>query len=108
MSVLQIRQGRRNLNDVVPRAGIDLRVNLANVVEDVEHQCAASSAHLVDEQVVIGICRQTVVGDQVPSDGFAVVRAEQLGGRMPQLASWVLAFVVVEQVFELGVSHPQL
>lgn len=38
-----------DFDDVVPRAGVDLGVYFADVVEDVEHESAAAGAHFVDE-----------------------------------------------------------
>lgn len=107
MAVLQGGKRRGDLDDVVLGASIDLRVNLADVVEDVEHEGAAAGAHLVDEQVVVRVRGQAVVGDEVARNGLAVVRAEELRGRVPQLARRVLAFAVVELVLEFGVPLAQ-
>lgn len=46
-----------------------------------------------------------IVFDKVEGDGFAVVGAEELGGRMPQLACVVGDFGV-ERVFKGGVTLP--
>lgn len=108
MAALQVGEAGGDFDDVVPRASVDLGVDLADVVEDVEHHGAAAGAHFVDEEIVVGVRRQPVVGDEVPGHGLAVEGSEQLRRGMPQLAGRVLPLLVVEQVLELGVPASQL
>ncbi|KAI6769828.1 hypothetical protein HG530_004457 [Fusarium avenaceum] len=48
MSILQRSKRRRDFDDVELGAGVDLWVNFADVVENVEHEGSATGAHLVD------------------------------------------------------------
>lgn len=81
--VLHAREGGRDLNDVVAGAGVNLGVDGADVVEDVEHEGAAAGSHLVEDEVVVRVRREAVVRDEVAGNGLAVKGAEELGGRVP-------------------------
>lgn len=109
LRVLQRGERGRDLDDLVFRPVVDGRLHVPDVVQYVQHQRAPAGAHLVDDQVVVRVRHVVggdVVGHQVPRDGLAVVRAEQLGGRVPELPG-VVVLLRVEGVFELGVplSH---
>ena len=82
---LQVCERRRNLNDLVLSALIYLVVGIADKIQNVQHHCPVSSAHLVDYQVMVRIRRELVIGDQIPSDCFAVIGPEEFGRCMPQL-----------------------
>lgn len=109
MVLLHCSQRRGDLDDVVLGAVVDLGVNFADVVQDIEHQRSSTGAHLVDEEIMIWVCSQTVVVDEVASDRFAVIRAEEFGRGVPELTSRVfLAFFLVKLVFEGGVAAAEL
>ena len=59
--LLHLGQGGGDLDDVEAGAGVDLGVDGADVVEDVEHEGAAAGAHLEDEQVVVWVRGEAVV-----------------------------------------------
>lgn len=84
--VLELGQGVGDFDDLEFGAGVDLRVGIADVVEDVEHEGAVAGSHLVDEEVMVGVERQLVVCDQVTRNGFTVVRPEEFCGCMPKLS----------------------
>ena len=92
-----------DFNDFEFRAGVNLGVKVADVVEDVEHESSVTSAHFVDDEVVVGMVGKLVVCDKVAGDGFAVVGAEELGGGVPELAGVIWLFGI-EGVFEGGVA----
>ena len=107
--LLHCSERGRNFNDVELRTCVDLGVDFADVVEDIEHKGTSSGSHLIDEEVMVGISRQTIVIDEVPGDSLAIVRAEELRRGVPELASWVLGTLVcVELVLEGGVAVAQL
>lgn len=82
---LQVCECRRNLDDLVLSALINLVVGIADKIQNVQHHCPVSSAHLVDYQVMVRIQRELVIGDQIPSDCLSVIWPEELGRCMPQL-----------------------
>jgi len=53
--LLERGEGGGDLNYFEFRAGVDFRVGVADVIEDVEHQCAVAGAHLVDYEIVVGV-----------------------------------------------------
>ena len=55
--VLEVREGVGDLDDLEFRAGVDFRVGVADVVEDVEHEGAVAGSHLVYKEVVVWIQR---------------------------------------------------
>lgn len=100
--VLDFGQRVADLDDLVLRARVHVRVHVADVVEDVEHERAAAGAHFVDDQVVVRVRRQFVVGHKVAGNGLAVVRAEELRRRVPEL-SRVRGSDLVELVLEIDI-----
>lgn len=92
-----------DLDDAVFGARVDVGVGGADVVENVGHHGPVAGAQLVDYQVVVGEERELVVFDKVATDGFAVVRLEELGGGVPELAG-VGGVGLVEGVFEGGIA----
>lgn len=108
MAVLECRKGGGDFDDVEFGAGVDLRVSRADVVEDVEHECAAAGAHFEDEQVVVRIRGEAVVGDEIAGNGLAVERPEELCGGVPELSCRAFALFLVEQVFEFGVPPAEV
>ena len=103
---LQVGQSRGDFDDFELRVAVDFRVHVADVVEDVQHQRAVSSAHLVDDQVVVGMVRELVVLHEISGYGFAVVGAKELRRCVPQLPR-IVRPGRVEGVFELGVALAQ-
>lgn len=100
-------EGGGDFDDFVLRAGVDVRVAFADVVEDVEHQGAVPRAEFVDDEVVMeGVLREDVVCDKVAGNGFAVVGAEELGRGVPELTGVIEGFLV-EGVFEFGVAFSE-
>ncbi len=81
-------------------------MEVADVVEDVEHEGSVPRAQFVDDKVLVGVVGELVFGDEVAGDGFPVVGAEELGWSVPELPSvvWTLG---VESVFEVGVALAQ-
>ena len=57
LRLLLRRESRGDLDDLVARARVHVRVGGADVVEDVEHQCAVARARLVDDQIVVRVVR---------------------------------------------------
>lgn len=53
---------------------------------------------------MIRIGSEAVVGDEVASNGLAIIWAEELRRGVPELSCRALAFFVVEPIFKLGVS----
>ena len=82
---------------------VNVWVQVADVVEDVEHEGAVAGAEFVDDEVVVGVVGELVICDEVASDGFTVVRAEELGRGVPELAGLVGGFSV-EDIFEGSVA----
>ena len=107
VAMLQRHQGRRDLDDAELRARVHLRVHLADVVEDVQHQRAVAGAHLVDDEIVVRVQRELVVRDQIPRDGLAVERTEQLRRCVPQLPGRVPR-LGIQRIFKGGVPLRQL
>jgi hypothetical protein len=60
-----------------------LGVCVPDEVEDVQHQRTVPSAHLVDDQIMVRVEGQFVIGDQVARDRFSVMRPEQFGRSVP-------------------------
>lgn len=81
-------------------------MEVADVVENVEHESSVPRAQFVDDEVVVGVVGELVVCDKVAGDGFAVVGAEELGWGVPELTSivWMLG---VERILEVGVALAQ-
>ena len=100
---LDFGQRVADLDHLILRARVHVRVHVADVVEDVEHERAAAGAHLVDDQIMVRVCRQLVVGHEVAGDGLAVIGAEELGGRVPEL-SRVRRGELVELILELDIA----
>ena len=84
-------------------ASVDVGVEVADVVEDVEHEGSVAGAHFVDDEVVVGVVGKLVVCDEVAGDGFAVVGAEELSGGVPELPG-VVGLLSVESVFEGSIA----
>ncbi len=78
-------------------------MEVADVVEYVEHEGPVPCTHFVDDEVVVRVVGELVVCDEVAGDGFAVVGPEELGGSVPELASVVWLFGV-KGIFEVSVS----
>ena len=94
-----------DFDDFELRVFVHFWIQIADVVQDVQHQRAVARADFVDDQVVVGVVRQLVVYYQVARDGFAVVGSEEFGGRVPELASWVAldgVQLVLERCIALG------
>lgn len=108
VAVLEGCEGGGDFDDVELGAGVDLRVGGADVVEDVEHEGASSGAHFEDEQVVVRIRGEAVVGDEVAGNGLAVEGPEELCRGVPELSCRAFALFLVEEVFEFGVSHAEV
>lgn len=107
LRVLQGGQRRGDLDDLVLRPVVHGRLHVPDVVQYVQHQGAPAGAHLVDDEVVVRVdALHDVVGHEVLGDGLAVVGAEQLRRRVPELAR-VVVRLGVEGVLELGIplSH---
>lgn len=81
-------------------------MEVADVVEDVEHKGSVARAQFVDDEVLVGEVGELVVCDEVAGDGFPIVGAEELGWSVPQLPS-VVGMLGVESVFEIGVALAQ-
>ena len=64
-------------------------MKVADVIKNVEHKGSISCAHLVDDEVVVGVVGELVIGNEVAGDGFAIVGAEELGRGVPELAGVV-------------------
>lgn len=103
---LRVCEPVADLDDPVFGPRVDVGVGGADVVEDVAHHGPVAGAELVDDQVVVGEEREFVVGDEVATDGFAVVRLEELGGGVPELAG-VGGVNGVEGVLEGGVARAE-
>lgn len=103
---LQRRQRRRDLDDLVLRARVHVRVRLADEVEHVDHEGAVAGAHFVQNQVVVRVQREFVVCDQVACHRLGVVRPEELGGCVPELSGFVV-LLGVQLVFEIRVPLSQ-
>lgn len=108
VAALKGGERRRDFDDVELCAGVDLRVGGADVVEDVEHEGAPSGAHFEDEQVVVRIRGEAVVGDEVAGNGLAVKGPEELCRGVPELSCRAFALFLVEDVFEFGVSPAEV
>ena len=80
---LKRSEGGRDLDDFELGPVVDFWVEIANVVEDVEHHGSVPGADLVDDEVVVGVIGELVVGDEVTGDSLAIIGAEELGWRMP-------------------------
>ena len=89
--------------DFKARSQVDFGVKGTDVVEDVEHESTIASTKLVYGKVVERVIAQLVIGHEVAGNGFAVVRPEELSGRMPQLTGFVRV-VSVELVLEVSVA----
>lgn len=103
---LQGGKGGRNFDNTELGALVDLGIRVADVVQNVDHQGPVSGAHLVYKQIVVGILRQLVIGDEISRNGLAIVWTEQLGRSMPQLAGFVV-LLLVQFIFELRVPLAQ-
>lgn len=101
--LLQIGQLATDLDDTVARPLVDLGVAVSDVVKDVEHHGSVSGAHLVYDEVVVGVVVQLVVGDYEVGDGLAVIGRKELGRGVPELAQ-VVGLLVVQSIFEGGVA----
>lgn len=86
VGALQARESVADLDDAVFGARVDVGVGGADVVEDVAHHGAVAGAELVDDEVAVGEEGELVVGDEITADCLAVVRLEELGRRVPELA----------------------
>ena len=84
-------------------AGVDVRVVVADVVQDVEHEGSVAGAELVDYEVVEGVVGEFVVGNEIAGDCLAVVGAKELGRGVPELACLVVRSGV-QVVLKGGVS----
>lgn len=103
---LEFRQRRRDLNDLELGPLIHLVVGIADEIEDIQHQRAVARPHLVDDQIVVRVECQLVVRHQISRDRLAVVRLEQLRGRVPQLPR-IIGLDLIEPILELGVPLAQ-
>lgn len=65
---------------------------MTDVVKDVKHEGSVAGAHFVNDEVVIGVESELVVGHHVSCNGLSVVGAKQLGRRVPQLSGLVEFF----------------
>lgn len=106
LSLLERGQGRGDFDDFEFRACVNFWVGLADIVEDVEHQGSIAGAELVDYQVMVRVKGEFVVGDEIASNGLAVVGSEELRGGVPELAGFI-EFFLVKGVFEGFVALSQ-
>ena len=100
---LQPRQLRRYLDDGVARAGVDVGVGGADVVEDVEGEGGVAGAELEDDEVAVGVEGDLVVGHEVAGHCLRVVGPEELRRGVPELAG-IIGAVGVETVLEGDVA----
>ena len=100
-----LQRGERggDFDDFELGARVDVRVVVADVVQDVEHEGAVAGAEFVDYEVVEGMVGEFVVGDEIAGNCLAVVGAKELGGGVPKLACLVVGFGV-QVVLKGGVS----
>lgn len=105
--LLQVCELTRNLDDAVFGPLVYIWMYVSNVVQDVQHHRSVSSTHFVNDEVLVWEEIVLVVLHQVPRQRFSIVRREQLGRCMPQLAE-VVVFLQVERILEVGVAMPQL
>ena len=78
-------------------------MEVADVIENVEHQRSVAGAHFVNDEIMVGVVGELVVCDKVTGYGFAIVRAEELGRSMPELAG-VIKLFGVEGVFKGSIA----
>ena len=95
------------LDDFELRSGIHVRVNVANVVQHVQHQRSVPGTQLIYDEVLRRVVRQLVICDQVSGNSFAIVGPKELGGSMPQLSS-VIGNFKIKLVFKGSVAPAQL
>ena len=79
-------QGRGYFDDFELRSGVNVWVEITDIVQDIEHQCAISSAHFVDYKIVVRMVGEFVVCNEISGDGLPIVRAKKLSRCMPELA----------------------
>lgn len=103
---MQVRQRRRDLNDLELGTLVHLVIGVANEIQDIQHHRAVARAHLVDNQVVVRVQCELVIRDEIPRNCLAIIWPEQFCRRMPQLPPDVRIHLV-ESVFELGVALAQ-
>jgi len=75
----------------------------ANIIKDIQHERTIASTHFVDEEIVVGIQTQFVVGHHVSSHCFTIIRLEEFRGCVPELSSLIWPFFI-QLIFELGVT----
>lgn len=72
-----------DLNDSELCPGIYLGVCIPDIVEDIEHQGTVAGTQFVDDEIVIWILRQLVVGNQISSYSVSIIRPKELCRCMP-------------------------
>ena len=95
------------LDDFELRSGIHIRVNVANVVQHVQHQRSVSCSQLIYYQVLRRVVPQLVIRDKVSGNSFAIVGPKELGRGMPQLSGVIWHFKI-KLVFKGSVALAQL
>ena len=95
------------LDDFELRSVIHVRINVADVVQHVQHQRSVSRAQLIYYEVLRRVVRELVVGDKVSRNSFAIIWPKELSRGMPQLSS-VIGHFKIKLVFKGGVAMAQL
>jgi hypothetical protein len=73
-ALLQTLQPLTNLDNAIPSALVDLGLLVGDVVEDVAHEGTVSGSNLVDDEVLVGVEVELVLGDEEARDGSTVPR----------------------------------
>lgn len=104
-----LQRGERggDFDDFELGARVDVRVVVADVIQDVEHEGSVAGAEFVDYKVVEGMVGKFVVGDEIAGDCLAVVGAKEFSGGVPELARLVIRSGV-QVILKGGVSFAQL
>ena len=104
---LQRRERSGYLDDFELRSGVDVRVDVADVVQHVQHQRSVSCAQLIYYEVLRRVVHELVIRDKVSGNSFAIVGPKELGRSMPQLSS-VNGHFKIKLVFKGSIALAQL
>jgi len=75
---LQLDEAFADLDDVVPRSLIDVRILLLQHVENVQGKCTVSSTNFVDDKVLVGKVLQQVLGNQASTNSTSIPRLNSI------------------------------
>ena len=75
---LQLDKAFADLDDIVPRSLIDVRILRLQHVENIQGKCTVSGTNFVDDKILVGKVLQQVLGNQASTNSASIPRLNSI------------------------------